>query len=55
MIPQEPRRPNPQENQDAWQRTGGEFVSGPPPKKPAEQGKPSTLEKPASDSDSEKK
>lgn len=44
MTPQQPQRPNPQENQDAWQRTGGEFVSGPPPKKPVEPKKPSSGE-----------
>jgi len=48
MIPQDPRRPNPQENSDAWQRTGGEFVSGPPPKKPSTPEKPTEDEKPSS-------
>jgi len=36
------QRPEYGSNQDAWQRTGGEFVSVPPPKKPAEQGKPAS-------------
>jgi len=40
MTPQDSRRPNPQENSDAWQRTGGEFVSGPPPEKPSTPEKP---------------
>jgi len=47
MTPQEPRRPDPQENQDVWQRTGGEFVSGPPPEKPSTPEKPAEQGKPA--------
>ena len=39
--------PDPQENQDVWQRTGGEFVSGPPPEKPSTPEKPAEQGKPA--------